>query len=480
MTSIPALPAPAAAGVARSGGAGAAGSTASGQPSGFLAALGAATTAESAGSGSDATNAADHPWDDAPAADCAAALDDVLTQLGLQASWTTPAPAAMETTPAPVSGDPTAARAPLAAAIAGMRGTSLADALPGTASGDANLHGPPAGTTAGAPTPAGLVGARSDAPLQTALTGAVPGAPLSRRVADAGGMEDMPPPDTLKATTLIEVTPQAPAGSAAPTASSIVTAGALPRSVEADPALPDRRAAPSPPPAPDTVFTGPATPPGPVPASYATTMASTSDPVPAGQPQIPAAEGAFAAAVPPGGGESLRMDADGPHSTPLQATFAPPETRAAEAAARPAPLLAPVPMPSSPEDGFDQVLATRIGWMADKGIGHARIHVTPEHLGSIDLQIRLDGDSLSAEFHSSQADVRSALESGLARLREQLADHGLKLVQAQVGDGQRGDGDRRPAAGESRSEGPALHAGTVEVATAPAGTPRRGLVDAWA
>ncbi|GAB3748383.1 flagellar hook-length control protein FliK [Lysobacter olei] len=147
---------------------------------------------------------------------------------------------------------------------------------------------------------------------------------------------------------------------------------------------------------------------------------------------------------------------------------------------------APVPpaslaMPADPAEGFDDGLTTQLTWMAAQGLGEARIRVTPDHLGTIDLVLNLDGQRISAEFQSAHADVRQALEGGLSRLRDQLAQHGLQLVQAQVGDG--GDSRRSPR----REDAPARDAdaqrpGPAHAVTATAVSPARRarLLDTYA
>ena len=152
------------------------------------------------------------------------------------------------------------------------------------------------------------------------------------------------------------------------------------------------------------------------------------------------------------------------------------------ATARPqaAPALPPLPMPANPDAGFDEGFGTRLVWMAEQRVGHAEIRLNPEHVGPIEVRVRLDGEQVRAEFHSAHAEVRQAIEASLPRLRELLGQHGLQLGQADVGQGQAGrDGaDARPA-GTGRGTGDAGAATSGE--TSPSRILRaRGLVDAYA
>jgi flagellar hook-length control protein FliK len=84
---------------------------------------------------------------------------------------------------------------------------------------------------------------------------------------------------------------------------------------------------------------------------------------------------------------------------------------------------------------FDAALGQRLVWMVGRGVQDARLQVVPEHLGPIDIRLRMDGDSAQLLLSSTQAVTRDALEQALPRLREQFADAGVQLTQADVGDG---------------------------------------------
>ena len=126
---------------------------------------------------------------------------------------------------------------------------------------------------------------------------------------------------------------------------------------------------------------------------------------------------------------------------------------------------------------FDEDIGDAVRWMADQKIGHAHIKVTPNELGTVEIRLRLEGDRVHADFASTQADVRQALESSLPRLREMLGQHGFQLAHADVGN------QHAPP-----SQGHGSHAGegtgdTGEPAPEAPRTVRmtaRGLVDAYA
>lgn len=210
--------------------------------------------------------------------------------------------------------------------------------------------------------------------------------------------------------------------------------------------------------------------------------ASTSD---TGIEGIPAVSMAWTLArVPP----DRAMAADAPIDPvallqALQATQAEPHTDASEAAgaeaaslgvphvpamlaasaapATPATLSASsltLAQPADPNAGYDDRLGDHLAWMAAQRLSHAQIRVAPEHLGPIDIRVQVDGREVRAEFHSPHAEVRQTLEASLPRLRELLAQQGLQLTHAGVGQGQpqerRAGSSRVPLADGNPTEDP--------------------------
>jgi len=95
----------------------------------------------------------------------------------------------------------------------------------------------------------------------------------------------------------------------------------------------------------------------------------------------------------------------------------------------------PLTMPADPDAGFDDAFGARISWMAEQGIGRAELRLNPEHLGVIDIRLQIDGNRISAEFQSTSADVRHALENSVGRLRDMLGQQGMQLAHSDVGQG---------------------------------------------
>lgn len=212
-------------------------------------------------------------------------------------------------------------------------------------------------------------------------------------------------------------------------------------------------------------------------AAANTAAAAAAPAAPEGDPSVFAAMTAMAAANDGGSdaGPDLAAISDTPAPTVATTTAASPAS-AVRTAAAVAPQ-APVAMDAN----FDDAFGSRIAWMAEQRVGHAEIRVSPDHLGTIDVRLQLDGTRVNAEFHSAQADVRHALESSLPRLREMLGQSGLQLGQADVG--QRQNGQPSPSNGQAGST--AQSGGNERNADSgwtPGPAPRasRGLLDEYA
>lgn len=161
----------------------------------------------------------------------------------------------------------------------------------------------------------------------------------------------------------------------------------------------------------------------------------------------------------------------------------------AQATLQPTTAVFPPTLPAADLDAgqFDQAIGARLTWMADQKIGHAHIKVSPEGMGQIEVQMKLDGSRVHADFNASQPEVRHALESSLPRLREMLDQQGFQLTQANVGQGQQQFSDARQSSAEgSGQDGATAQAGSAgngsAVASATVALPAHGLglLDAYA
>jgi len=98
------------------------------------------------------------------------------------------------------------------------------------------------------------------------------------------------------------------------------------------------------------------------------------------------------------------------------------------------------------QEQFARGLGERLLLMADGGLQSARIKISPENLGPLDIRIQVQDDATQVWFNANQSQTREILEQAMPRLRELLADQGMRLTDANV------SGGDNSASGEARDD----------------------------
>ena len=93
----------------------------------------------------------------------------------------------------------------------------------------------------------------------------------------------------------------------------------------------------------------------------------------------------------------------------------------------------PIDVPMRASAWGDQ-LGERVLLMAGNKLQSADIRLTPPELGPLRVQLSVDDAAASVTFHAQHAVTRDAIEQALPRLRDMLADNGITLGQASIGD----------------------------------------------
>jgi len=133
-----------------------------------------------------------------------------------------------------------------------------------------------------------------------------------------------------------------------------------------------------------------------------------------------------------------RSQADAPkdaRSMDVTAQAAAHALNAAPAEARPAAQQPTAVLDVAPpvgSEGFADALSHQVVWMVDKDAQVAELRINPPELGPVEVRLTVNGDQASAQFVSTHAEVRDALETAIARLRESFADAGIQLGEASV------------------------------------------------
>ncbi len=107
--------------------------------------------------------------------------------------------------------------------------------------------------------------------------------------------------------------------------------------------------------------------------------------------------------------------------------------------------------------GWGQAMAARIGMMMNNGVHTATMQLNPAELGSIHIQLSMQGDSTSVQFQTQNGDTSDLIEKMLPRLNSSLEQQGLRLDEVKVshnpnlGNGAAANGNQQ-FAGESAGQ----------------------------
>jgi flagellar hook-length control protein FliK len=136
-------------------------------------------------------------------------------------------------------------------------------------------------------------------------------------------------------------------------------------------------------------------------------------------------------------------------------------------------------------DAWQDELSAQLAVMAEQGErSEAVMKLAPEGLGELEIRVQVQGVEASLQFGAANAEARQALELAQSRLRELMADQGLKLSDLNVfsslhGNSHSGSNNR----GEHRSgEGAAVPSAEAVGELRTVVAPRRaaGVVDLYA
>lgn len=136
---------------------------------------------------------------------------------------------------------------------------------------------------------------------------------------------------------------------------------------------------------------------------------------------------------------------------------------------------------SSPTWGDD--FSQKVSWMITQKNQVAELHLNPPNLGPLDVVIKITDNQATALFTSPHAMVRDAVESALPKLRELMADNGIMLSNATVGD--QSPRDREAGDSSARNSGSMNRRDSeASITEAPASAPlvrrHNGVLDTFA
>lgn len=133
---------------------------------------------------------------------------------------------------------------------------------------------------------------------------------------------------------------------------------------------------------------------------------------------------------------------------------------------------------------FGQELGQQVAWLsgqAGQGIKQASIHLNPQELGPLDVKISMDKGRVDVVFSAQHPAAVTAVQQTLPQLGHMLAQHGLSLGHAEVGQQQAGSGSQggRSSSGQAGASPDADEAQAV-ASMAPMAMSTVSLLDAFA
>jgi flagellar hook-length control protein FliK len=90
--------------------------------------------------------------------------------------------------------------------------------------------------------------------------------------------------------------------------------------------------------------------------------------------------------------------------------------------------------PSLQSKAWNQVLSSRVVWMATEGLQQAALKLNPANLGPVEVRLRVQNEQVNVTFIAQNPATRDALEQALPRLRESFVENGMALTHADVSD----------------------------------------------
>jgi hypothetical protein len=136
------------------------------------------------------------------------------------------------------------------------------------------------------------------------------------------------------------------------------------------------------------------------------------------------------------------------------------------------------------DSAWGEQIGERVVMMAGNQLKMAEIRLTPAELGPLRVRVSVEDGAANVTFHAQHAVTREAIEQALPRLREMLAENGLSLGQADVGEHGVAQGDRDRRADDQVQNQVAGEANDVDMADERDAGSRvktsNGLVDTFA
>lgn len=135
--------------------------------------------------------------------------------------------------------------------------------------------------------------------------------------------------------------------------------------------------------------------------------------------------------------------------------------------------------PPTDGHGFAEQLGQQVAWLSGQDLKQARIRLHPQELGQLDVKVTVTHSHVDVVFSAQHVAAVTTVQQSLPQLGQMLAQQGLTLGHAEVGQhghGGSSDGAHGGAAGETGAD----DGGDLSVAITPLSGSVIGLLDAFA
>jgi hypothetical protein len=137
-------------------------------------------------------------------------------------------------------------------------------------------------------------------------------------------------------------------------------------------------------------------------------------------------------------------------------------TRSSDNSAVRAPVNLTVTQNALTDPAWSQAMAAKISWMGGSGVHSATLQLRPAELGSIHIQLSIQGDTTSVQIQTQHKDTSDLMEKMMPRLHSGMENQGLRLEDVKVSHnpnlndsgqqfGGQSAGDRSGAANDGRN-----------------------------
>jgi flagellar hook-length control protein FliK len=127
-------------------------------------------------------------------------------------------------------------------------------------------------------------------------------------------------------------------------------------------------------------------------------------------------------------------------------------TRSSDSSAVRMPVNLTVTQNALTDPAWSQAMAAKISWMGGSGVHSATLQLRPAELGSIHIQLSIQGDTTSVQIQTQHKDTSDLMEKMMPRLHTGMENQGLRLDDVKVSHNPNLNGSAQQFTGQSADD----------------------------